>query len=135
MRHIDERTIVAGQITPADVSSAAAAGVRMIVNNRPDGEQPGQPTASEIAEAAKAAGIGYRHIPVSGGISPDQVAAMANALEAADGPVLAFCAAGVRSTWIWALARARLGEEAGELIRKAAAAGYDLTPLYGALRR
>ena len=79
--------------------------------------------------AARAAGIGYRHIPVRGGFSPDQVRAMADALAASGGTVLAYCAAGTRSTYLWALARASAGEDAEEIVRKAAAAGQDLTPL------
>jgi uncharacterized protein (TIGR01244 family) len=128
-RRIDERMLVAGQISPSDVAVAAAAGVTMIVNNRPDGEQPGQPTGAEIEAAAGEHGIKYRSIPVRGGIAPEQVAAMLEALTASEGTVLAYCAAGTRSSWLWAFARAQAGDEAEEIIRKAALAGYDLTPL------
>ena len=126
-RRLDQGARVAGQIGPGDVGTAAAQGVATIVNNRPDGEEAGQPTSAEIAAAASAAGLGYRHIPVSGGVSEAQIEAMAAALEA--GPVLAFCKSGTRSTYLWALARAKLGDDAGALAAKAAAAGYDLTPI------
>ena len=43
-RTIDETLLVTGQISPDDIATAAAQGVRTIINNRPDGEQPGQPT-------------------------------------------------------------------------------------------
>jgi uncharacterized protein (TIGR01244 family) len=43
--------------------------------------------------------------------------------------VLAFCRSGTRSTFLWALARASQGEDGEELIRKAANAGYDLSPI------
>ena len=56
-RQIDERMLVSGQIQPSDVQAAADAGVTMIVNNRPDGEQPGQPAGTEIEAAARAAGL------------------------------------------------------------------------------
>lgn len=125
-RRIDERTLVAGQIAPDDVAAAAEAGVRMIVNNRPDDEQPGQPAGTAIEAAAQAAGLGYRAIPVRGAISAEQVRSMAEALEAADGPVLAFCAAGVRSTYLWALARLELGDDPQDIAGKAARAGIDL---------
>lgn len=134
-RRIDERTLVTGQIRAEDLASAKAEGVTMIVNNRPDGEEPGQPSAADIEAAAGAAGLGYRHIPVSSGFSPGQVAAMAAALEAAEGPVLAFCRSGTRSAFLWALARAEAGDDGEELIRKAAAAGYDLTPIRAAFQR
>lgn len=102
----------------------------MIVNNRPDGEEPGQPAAAEIEAAARAANLGYRHIPVAaGGLSSDLVQAMAEAMDEADGTVFAFCRSGTRSTYLWALARSRQGAGGDELIERAAAAGYDLSPL------
>ena len=134
-RRIDEKTLVAGQVHAEDIATAKAAGVTMIVNNRPDGEEAGQPPAAEIEAAARAAGLGYRHIPVASGFSAGQVAAMAEALEAAEGPVLAFCRSGTRSTFLWALARAEVGDDGEELMRKAAAAGYDLSPIRALLQR
>lgn len=135
MRELDDRTFVAGQIWPEDVAGAAALGVTRIVNNRPDHEEPGQPTGAEIEAAARAAGVDYRFVPVSSGISEEQVAAMASALETGDGKVLAYCRSGTRSTMLWALARARLGEKAESLARKAAGAGYDLAPIKAFLDR
>ncbi|HEX4738024.1 MAG TPA: TIGR01244 family sulfur transferase [Allosphingosinicella sp.] len=127
MIRLDSTTFVSPQITAADVAEAAASGVKTIINNRPDGEEPGQPTSAEIEAAAEAAGLAYRHIPVAGGFSQAQVEAMAEALE--HGPALAFCRSGTRSTYLWALARARQGEEAQTIVRAAAEAGYDLRPI------
>src|SRR4051794_15486039 len=59
MRQIDDRTIVTGQIAPHEVAALAQQGVTVIVNNRPDGEEAGQPFASDIEEAAAQAGITY----------------------------------------------------------------------------
>src|SRR3954471_24893609 len=106
-RILNDAFWVAGQIGPGDTVEAAARGIRVIINNRPDGEEPGQPAGAEIEAAAKAAGLGYRHIPVAGGFSAAQVTAMADAL--AGGPALAFCRSGTRSTFLWALARAQQG--------------------------
>ncbi|HEX8381623.1 MAG TPA: TIGR01244 family sulfur transferase [Allosphingosinicella sp.] len=135
MKALDGKTLVAGQIRPDDMPRIAAEGVTMIVNNRPDGEEPGQPFAAEIEVAAREAGIGYRHIPVAGGLYPDQVQAMAEALEAAEGRTLAFCRSGTRSTYLWALARAQAGDKVGEIAGKVEAAGYDLTPILPYLGR
>ena len=129
MRPLDAKTLVAGQVAPADVPALAAEGVTMIVNNRPDGEEAGQPSGAEIEAAARAVGLEYRCIPVAGGISPRQVEAMADALAAAEGKVVAFCRSGTRSTYLWALARARAGSGPEEIAGRAAAAGYDLTPI------
>jgi uncharacterized protein (TIGR01244 family) len=126
MKQLDSTTFVSGQIVPEEIASL---GVATIINNRPDGEEPGQPESDAIETAARAAGIDYRHIPVAGAISQPQVAQMADALAQAKGPVLAFCRSGTRSTYLWALARARLGGDAEELASKAAAAGYDLSPV------
>ena len=134
-RVLDAATLVSGQIGPSDMAALKARGVAMIVNNRPDGEEPGQPSGADIEAAALAAGIGYRHVPVdNAGLSPDRIAAMAEAIEASGGRMLAFCRSGTRSTYLWALARARAGEDAGELIAKAAAAGYDISPIRPHLR-
>lgn len=130
-RTIDETLLVTGQISPDDIATAAAQGVRTIINNRPDGEQPGQPTAAEIEAAATAAGLGYAHIPVDhSGFSMEQIEAMTAALTQ-PGPALAFCRSGTRSTFLWALARGLAGDEPATIAAKAANAGYDVTPLMG----
>ena len=133
MKKLDEKTYVAGQIRPDQLPEIAASGVTFLVNNRPDGEEPGQPCAAQMAAAAEAAGLGYAHIPVAGGFSPKQVEAMATALAERDGPVLAFCRSGTRSTLLWALAEAGRGADGETLMRKAAEAGYDLRPIAGYL--
>ncbi|MBV9929487.1 MAG: TIGR01244 family phosphatase [Alphaproteobacteria bacterium] len=127
MRKLDETTWVAGQIRPEDVPEIAARGIRTIVNNRPNDEEPGQPRAGEIEAAARAAGLGYRWIPVAHGLRPEQIEDMAEALEA--GPALIFCRSGTRSAYLWALARSRRGTGGDTLLRQAADAGYDLTSI------
>ncbi|HEY0270870.1 MAG TPA: TIGR01244 family sulfur transferase [Sphingomonas sp.] len=128
-RTLDETILVAGQISVDDVAAAAAQGVRTIINNRPDGEQPGQPAAAEIEAAARAAGLGYVHIPVDhSGFSPEQVEAMTAAL-ALPAPALAFCRSGTRSTYLWSLARGAAGDAPAEIAAKAANAGYDISGL------
>ena len=135
-RQLDEKVLVSGQISPADVPELRRHGVTMIVNNRPDGEDDGQPLAADIEAAAEAEGIGYCHVPIARGMGPSHVEAMREALNScADGKVLAFCRSGTRSTWLWALARKAGGGDGGEIIRQAAAAGYDLSPLAGLLLR
>jgi uncharacterized protein (TIGR01244 family) len=128
LRRVDERISVAPQIAPEDVADIAAAGFAMVVNNRPEDEEAGQPEGATIEEAARAAGLDYVAIPVThAGFSSNQVEAMAEALAAARGPVLAFCRSGTRSCNLWALAEASRGGNPDMLTAKAAAAGYDLT--------
>ena len=120
---------VAPQLAPAAMAEAAAAGFRSVVNNRPDFEHgPDQPTSAEIEAAAKAAGLDYVHIPVRGGPTPDQIEANYRAVEAAGGPVLAFCRSGTRSIVTWSLGQFQADERsADELVQLGAQAGYDLS--------
>ncbi len=130
LRWLDETIAVSPQVAPEALADVAAQGVVMLINNRPDGEDHGQPTSAEMEAAARAAGLDYRHIPVShGGLSQVQVDAMAEALAEAQGPVLGYCRAGVRSAFLWALARAKAGDDGQEIMRKAGQAGYDLSPI------
>ena len=129
IRQLDDRTLVSGQIAPHEVAGLAQQGVTLIVNNRPDGEEPGQPGGETIRAAAEAAGLAYRFIPVAGGLSAPQVEAMAAAFDEAGGKVLVYCRSGTRSTYLWALAQSRRGADADSLVRQAAAAGYDLSPI------
>ena len=72
---------VAPQIAPEDVARARDEGFATIVNNRPDGEAPGQPEGNAIRAAAEAAGLRYIAIPVGhDGIALPQVEAMVAAL-------------------------------------------------------
>ena len=129
-RTLDDSISVFGQIAPEDVAAAKDQGFTTIINNRPENEEPGQPGGAEIEAAAHEAGLAYVAIPVSpGGFGPAQVQQMADALGKAEGPVLAFCRSGTRSTFLWALARHIMGDDGETLIAKAAEAGYDLSPI------
>ena len=128
-RKLTDSFTAAPQIAPEDCAAIAAMGFGIIVNNRPDGEQPGQPSSAEIEAAALEAGLGYFAIPIDqSGFSAEQVAALAACL-VSPRPVFAFCRSGTRSTNLWALAEAVRGTEPGSIIAAAAAAGYDVRAL------
>ncbi|MBB4659215.1 TIGR01244 family sulfur transferase [Parvularcula dongshanensis] len=130
---LEDEVAVSPQITASDVAEAARQGYKTIVSNRPDGEEPGQPDAAAIAAAAEAAGLRFVHVPIGReGPSPLDVEAMAAAIDAS-GKTLAYCRSGMRSATLWALARARQGQEADTLIARARDAGYDLSGLRGHL--
>ena len=82
-RQLDDKTLVNGQISPEDIDGLKALGVTLIVNNRPDGEDVGQPESDDIEAAAKAAGIDYRHVPIARGLGPSDIEAMREAMHAA----------------------------------------------------
>lgn len=137
LRTIDPTITVAPQIALDALPELAAAGFTAIVNNRPDGEDMGQPTGAEIEAAAHAAGLSYTAIPIiHAGFSHPQIDAMAAVLAEAHGPVLAYCRSGTRSCNLWALAAVKAGANPDAAMAKAAGAGYDLTgirPLLDAL--
>jgi uncharacterized protein (TIGR01244 family) len=127
-RRVTDQLSVSPQIAISDLAQAAAQGFKLVINNRPDGEDAGQPTSAEMEAAAKAAGLAYAHIPVRGGPTPDQVEAERLLLEDAPGPVLAFCRSGTRSIVTWSIGQALAGTRTREeLIGLGEIAGYDLS--------
>lgn len=121
---------VAGRLDRADIDALARAGVRTIVNNRPDGEDPGQLPAAEAKELAAAHGIAYHHIPITAAtLTRGDVDAFAATLRDAAQPVVAHCRSGTRSALLWALTRMREGADPLALISDAARHGIDIAGL------
>ena len=129
-RRVTEAFWASPQINLDDVAEASARGFGLIINNRPEGEAADQIPGAEIARAAHEAGLDYCAIPVSpGGFSEQQVEALIDALSRSEGPVLAYCRSGTRSTLLWSLAQARLGRDADAIASEARGAGYDVTSI------
>jgi sulfide:quinone oxidoreductase len=107
-RRIDEDYAVAGQLRPDDMKALAEAGFRSVINNRPDNEEPSQPSHAVMEAAAKAAGLQYLYIPV-GAAYPVDIAAvqLRAALAELPRPVLGYCRSGARSTTVYQIARAQ----------------------------
>ncbi|MCX7514161.1 TIGR01244 family sulfur transferase [Frateuria sp. STR12] len=134
IRKLTANISVSPQILPGELADLATAGFRSVINNRPDGEADDQPTSAEMADAALAHGLAYRHIPVvPGQYQPDMIDAMARAIDELPAPMLAFCRTGTRSTSLWALQAARAAD-ADVVVRIAGDAGYDLAALAPRLR-
>ena len=130
IRQLDDKVMVSGQVAPHEVAGLADQGVTVLVNNRPDGEEPGQPLAGDIEEAAAAAGIDYRFVPIMRGIGPADVEEMQKALrEAEGGKLLAFCRSGKRSALALALAKREEGASAEEVVQPLNQAGFDHGPI------
>jgi len=130
IRELGSRTLVSGQIAPEEVAGLAGMGVTVLVNNRPDGEEPGQPLAADIEAAAEQAGIAYRFVPIIRGIGPADVEAMQDAIQVAgDGKLLAFCRSGSRSAFACALAHREDGASADEVSGRLSKAGFDPGPI------
>ena len=137
MTQVADNFWVAHQLDPADMDELAAKGIKTILNNRPDNEEAGQPSASQVQQAAAAKGIGYRHIPVT---TPtmDRAAidAVGAAVREAPGPIVAHCRSGTRSYLLWAANEVLQGRAtAAGIIAAGAPKGYDLSGLAGVLER
>jgi uncharacterized protein (TIGR01244 family) len=129
-RKLTDNIFVAPQIGTEAILAAKEMGVTLVINNRPEDESADQTSGPDIEAAATEAGMDYIAIPVThSGFAEWQVTAMADALDKADGKVLAYCRSGTRSTLLWALARASRGDHPAVLAEQAADAGYDLTPV------
>lgn len=120
---------VSPQIEPSDLAVIMAAGFTTIIDNRPDGEIPPHLHGTAMQTAAEAMGLQFVANPVIGGaLTMANVTAQRAAIDAASGPVLAYCASGNRSSVVWALAHAgRL--PADDLIGIPARHGYQLDHL------
>jgi len=123
---VTETVATAPQLRPEDLPAVAAAGFRVVINNRPDGEALGQPSSEELRAAAEQAGLEYHYYPLNAFNYPGQdLAAMQALFDNSERPVLAFCRSGTRSTNLWISTRAVVEQEAAR--RHAQALGYDVS--------
>ncbi len=104
---LSERMVVTPQLQSKDIAEVAGAGFVGLMNNRPDGEEPGQLTSADLEAQVRQHGLTYWHVPIiPGQITETDVRDFAAALRTVEGPVLAFCRTGSRSTALWKAAEA-----------------------------
>lgn len=129
MKRLTDKLSISPQLSAADIVAARAAGIRGIINNRPDGEEPGQPSAGTNAAIAAAEGLSYAHIPVRPGvIEVRDVRAFQRVLADAGGPVLAHCKTGTRSATLYAIGEVLDGRmRPSDLAALEEKAGVDLS--------
>lgn len=123
---------VGPQLQPSDMVALAAQGYASVINNRPDDEEPGQPSSSELEAAAAAAGLAYVHAPIRGMPDEQTVAQVAERLKTdteGNARTAMFCRSGMRSSAAWAMAQRLEGSNPDGLRAAAASAGYDLSRL------
>jgi uncharacterized protein (TIGR01244 family) len=125
MMKLSESLAVSGQIQPEDIVDIADAGYKVLVNNRPDGEQPGQPTAAEMAKAAEAAGLEYHYMPVEHANFPGaDFESFGLLIDNIERPVFAYCRSGTRCANLWVVSRPEADvEDAAALVQRS---GFDL---------
>jgi uncharacterized protein (TIGR01244 family) len=131
IREIAPGYAVSPQIEASDVPALAAAGFTVVINNRPDIENPPERGSEAIRRAVEAAGMRYVHNPMThGALTLDIIDLQRETLDAASGPVFAYCASGNRCSIIWALAQAGR-QDTDALIEAASRWGYRLEPWRG----
>ncbi len=119
---------VSPQPNPSTFDDLDRQGFTTVVNNRPDNEDATQPGSAAEERAARAAGLAYHHIPVTGGsIAVDDVRAFQAALAASPGLVLAHCKSGMRSLTLYAIGEGLDGRLRADDVRSfGEALGFDL---------
>ena len=132
MKELLGDVFVGPQLLPEQVKTLREHGIATLMNNRPDMEVSQQPTSDDIAAQAAEHGIGYVHIPMSGGLTPPLIESIVEAYETFPRPIYTFCASGTRSTALWCFAHVKaLGVDG--VLDSAAQSGYHLEQIRGAL--
>ena len=131
IRPLTDSYSVTPQITPEDLAAIKAAGYRTVICNRPDPEIPEDLHAEAMRAAVEAAGLRFVVNPVfPGQLTMENVEIQRDTIDDAEGPVLAYCASGNRSSIVWALANAgRVPTD--DLIAAAGKYGYQLAQFRG----
>ncbi|QDY68524.1 TIGR01244 family sulfur transferase [Qingshengfaniella alkalisoli] len=125
IRALSDNYAVSPQIEPHDIPLVKEAGFTTVICNRPDAEVPVELHAIAMRTAIEAAGLRFVENPVSpGAMTLDNVATQRDAMAAADGPVLAYCASGNRSSIVWSLVKAP-DMALDEILAATTRAGYD----------
>lgn len=132
LKSLSSSVSVGPQLQPTDMAALAAEGYASVINNRPNDEEPGQPSSAELEAAATAAGLAYLHAPIRGMPDDQAVNLVRHQLKAdadASARTAMFCRSGMRSSAAWAMAQRLGGADPDDLRDAAAAAGYDLSRL------
>ena len=104
LSQLSDRVFVCGQVQASEMAELATQGFGTVICNRPDGEEPGQPSADTIKASVEAAGMKFFYVPFNPAMpDPQMVPDFANAVEQAnEGKILAYCRSGNRSSRLWA---------------------------------
>lgn len=130
MRQLEADLRTSSQLTAEQIRELAAQGVKTLIFNRPDAEEPGQPETAELESLAQELGMHWVHQPVvSGQVTDEQGQAFGRLYAAAPKPVVAFCRTGTRCGMLWALSQK--GQVPAEtLVTRMQQAGFDLPDFF-----
>lgn len=128
---------IAEQVLPDQVVDLKARGFHAIVDLRPDGEDPVQPSSAAMESAARANGLAFTYLPVAHGDIPLlAVDTLQQTLDHSVRPVLLYCRSGRRAARTWALAEATRsgGLDAEQIVRSVASAGQSVDDLLSGIQ-
>jgi uncharacterized protein (TIGR01244 family) len=131
MNLLHDNLYIAGQITEADIVNAAGEGVKVIINNRPDNEEPGQLDHVTAEQICQQHGIEYIYLPMANGqpMPEGLIESFKDIVEQnADKKVLAHCRSGTRCAIIWSLGKVQAGDiEPDHAFESASKAGVNIS--------
>lgn len=136
MKKLTDNIYVAGQISTNDFVQLAQAGIKTIINNRPDGEEAGQLDFTTASKLAAEHGMNYHYLPMAGGqpLPPSLVDDFKAVIDTSEGPYLAHCRSGFRSSFLWSLGQIAAGKiTPDQAIAAAVGAGIPLEQARAAL--
>jgi uncharacterized protein (TIGR01244 family) len=125
---------VSSQISLRNVGCMARRGMRTIIDMRPDGEAPDEPSHLEMEQLAKAQGLDFSYIPVPHeSIPPATVNALGDVLSSSRKPAVLYCRTGRRAVRTFALFEASRPGGAGAdailaIVKDAGFSAEDLRP-------
>lgn len=133
MRQLTDTLSACAQLTQEDIKALADAGVKTLICNRPDDEEPDQPAASSLQAYAESLGLEWFFQPViSGQVEDAQGDEFAEILSKAKTPIVAFCRSGARCGMLWALSQ-RNQQQPQALVEHLKASGYDMPDFFARL--
>lgn len=102
MNNLNHDVTFSPQINPEQIQAIADKGFKTVVCNRPDNEEPMQPTMDDIAKACESVRLAFKAVPYSGGsLTQEDVEEFAAFFNTAEQPVYMYCRSGNRSNLIY----------------------------------
>lgn len=119
---------ISKQVDQRITKRIASYGIKTVICNRPDGEEPNQPDFETVKAWLHAAGIeNVIYMPtIMNDIDDKALAQFQETIANSPAPILAYCRSGTRSAMLWALNQAKRGVEVNSLITAAGLAGIQL---------
>lgn len=129
IHQISDNLYVAPQLTQTDVSDASKLGIKAVICNRPDNEEPNQPTFSEVQQWLTSVGINQsvQQPVVASTINGNDVEQFQQLLQSLPKPVLAYCRTGTRSSLLWGFNQVKNGKKTSDVITAAQRAQINLS--------